>query len=336
MGQFFSAPFIGILSDRHGRKPVLQVTYLFICLGYLISALGIWKHDLFFLILGRVVTGVGAGNISVINSAVSDISPKSDKTKNFALITMANGFGFAVGPFLGGTLSYFGFSAPFIAAGLLSLGGFFMFYFIFQETYVPQKEPEQRTSSVKNLFRLACFGKFRILFPAFFIFCIGWSFYWDFIPVTWIKEYRLKVPQIGNFYAYGSAFYVLSSGFLIRPFIKKFNGISILAGALGILGISLLLLFHCDIRWYWLGISIQQFMVALVFPIGTAIVSNEVSGSQQGEVLGAFQALQSLAFAFTPFLAGTLLTLSYSIPLVFGGIASLLASILLFIGYRKH
>ncbi len=337
LGQFFSASFLGALSDQIGRKITLQGTYFIIILGYFLSAYGILDHNFSFLIFGRLITGIGAGNISVINSSVADISLPHKKTGNFALITMASGIGFTVGPVLGGKLSTWGFDVPFIFSGFLTFCSFLFFTFLFTETY-PKKEKNwiHFTSRLHSIFKIPSLHKFRMFFPAFFIFCFGWSFYWEFISGTWIKIYKLDIPKIGNFYAYGSAFYVLSSGFLIRPIIKKFHPINILIIAWGMLGFCSLLLLNTPISWYWFYIPIQQFLVALVFPLGMAVVSNAVTKKQQGETLGSFQSLQSFAFSITPFLGGILLDLSYNTPLIVSCTAMFLACFLLFIGFLSR
>lgn len=153
--------------------------------------------------------------------------------------------------------------------------------------------------------------------------------------MTWIKSYGLDVSQIGNFYAFGSIVYVLSSGLLIRPIVNKFKALPVLFIALASLGLFLLLLFKAKIEWYWFSIGIQQFLIALIFPIGTAIVSNLTSKNEQGETLGVFQSLQAFAFAATPFLGGALLDLSYSSPFLIGGVSMFVACLILLLGYKK-
>ncbi len=336
LAQFFSSPSIGAFSDRKGRKPVLQMTTLLIAIGAILSALGIWERSYFLLIFGRLVTGVGAGNVGVINASVADFSPSSAKAKNFALITMANGIGFSVGPFLGGKLATFGFHVPFLFALVMTIANFALISIFFSETILRKKKDySPLLSRFRDLGKTTFSHPFRIIFLAFFAFCFGWSFYWEFIPVTWIKNYGLDVSQIGNFYAFGSLIYVLSSGVLIRPILNRFKSLPVLFIALAALGAFQLFLVHAKIEWYWPNIGVQQFLIALIFPVGTTIVSDLTSPSRQGEILGAFQSLQAFAFAVTPFLGGPLLSLSYDTPLLIGGISMFLACMILFIGYRK-
>ena len=274
--------------------------------------------------------------MAVINSSVADMSPAHAKTKNFALITMANGLGFAVGPFLGGKLSAYGFEMPFLFAIFATVLCFILICFFYSETLVKKINRSNFFPRFKHLWKTMLGQKFRIIFPAFFLFCFGWSFYWEFIPVTWIKNYGLDISHIGNFYAFGSVVYVLSSGILIRPIVNRFKGFSILFIALAVLGIFLLLLYHASIEMYWFNIGIQQFLIALIFPVGTAIVSNLTSKNQQGETLGIFMSLQSFAFAATPFMGGSLLSLSYDSPYIIGGISMFLSCLILFIGFIKN
>ena len=53
------------------------------------------------LFVSRAVYGIGGGNMSVIQSAIADISDAKSRTKNFGLIGVAFGIGFIVGPALG-------------------------------------------------------------------------------------------------------------------------------------------------------------------------------------------------------------------------------------------
>lgn len=333
LGQFFTSPFIGSLSDRHGRKKLLEITTPIVFAGYLICAAAMWKQNFILLIFGRIVTGIGTGNAAVINSSVADMSDPHSKAKRFSRIAMANGLGFAAGPFIGGKLAGINVALPFVIGGFLTLLSFIFYSTLFTETLHKRKK---EAAKFILIIKIAGQKKLKLLFCTFFIFCFSWSFYWEFIPVTWIKIYDLNASMIGNFYAYGSLVYVLSSGLLIQPILKKFNGISILFWALFLLScILLFLLLHVRIETYWISIAAQQFLIALIFPVGTALVSNFVSKNRQGEILGAFQSLQSIAFAITPFLGGILLDLSYNMPIILGGGAMFLACLVLFPLLRK-
>jgi DHA1 family tetracycline resistance protein-like MFS transporter len=60
---FVAAPFLGALSDRFGRRPILMVSMLGSAIGFVVFGLG---GALWVLILGRVVEGLTAGSISAM------------------------------------------------------------------------------------------------------------------------------------------------------------------------------------------------------------------------------------------------------------------------------
>jgi len=335
LAQFFSAPVVGILSDRKGRSLVLKMTLGIATTGYFISAISLSMGSLFFLLIGQLITGIGTGNISVVNAAVADLSLPHEKTKNFGLISMANGIGFAIGPFLGGQLSTWGtLTTPFLFAGSISLLNFFLLILVFRETiHVKKKEPFSLFSSLFDVKKIAQFSAIYTLIFSLFIFCVGWSFYWEFISVTWIKRYDLSTAEISHLYGYGAGWFALSSGLLIRPILQRFSGIKILSSALLALGCSILpLLWQIRVELFWIFIPIQQYLLAFLFPIGVSIISNEVPENKQGEMMGILQSIESLAFALTPLFAGAFVAIDYNMPIVVGSLSMLLASFVLFLG----
>ena len=72
--QIFSAPILGALADRHGRKPILLLSFAGTLVGYLMFAIGIVTSQLWLLVLGRAIDGATADG-TIINSA-NKPSPK--------------------------------------------------------------------------------------------------------------------------------------------------------------------------------------------------------------------------------------------------------------------
>lgn len=114
-----SAPVLGALSDRVGRKPVLISSLLGTAIGYVLFGVG---GGLPMLVLSRLIDGVTAGDMPVAMAYVADITPPEDRAKQFGLIGAVGGAGFMIGPGLGGLLADFGLAVPvFAAAGLTAL-----------------------------------------------------------------------------------------------------------------------------------------------------------------------------------------------------------------------
>jgi DHA1 family tetracycline resistance protein-like MFS transporter len=122
--QFIGAPILGAISDRKGRKPVLAFSQLGSAAGYVLLGLATqvaWKWSgmlLTLVYLSRIIDGFTGGNISTAQAYISDVTSPKTRSRAMALIGMAFGLGFSVGPFLGGVLSKSNVSLPaYVAAG---------------------------------------------------------------------------------------------------------------------------------------------------------------------------------------------------------------------------
>jgi MFS family permease len=165
------------------------------------------------------------------------------------------------------------------------------------------------------------------LFLAFFIFCLGWSFYWEFISVYLMRAHQFTTVTIGTVYAYGAAMYALSCGFLIQGVVKRFGARLIFPAALALGGLSIaVLLLPFPLWMWWLMMPIQQYMVALIFPTITTLISNASPADQQGEALGVMQSVDAFSCALSPLCGGWLLALTVKMPMIIGATAFLGAS----------
>ena len=97
--QFIFAPIWGAYSDRYGRRPILLLTILGLALSY---ALWIFASSFYLLLLARVIGGIMGGNLSVATAAIADISSKEKRSTSLAIVGIAFGLGFIIGPAIGG------------------------------------------------------------------------------------------------------------------------------------------------------------------------------------------------------------------------------------------
>src|SRR5207253_2551973 len=132
--QLVFAPVLGRLSDKYGRRPVLLVSILGTCAGFLILG---FATTLWMLFVGRIIDGISGGNISTAQAYIADVTTKENRAKGMGLIGAAFGLGFVFGPAIGGILSRWGINVPFLFAGGLAFANAILLYFTLPETVTP-------------------------------------------------------------------------------------------------------------------------------------------------------------------------------------------------------
>jgi DHA1 family tetracycline resistance protein-like MFS transporter len=335
---FFSGPILGTLSDQKGRRPLFLFCLILAIVGYVCSVIGVIANSLIILIGSRIIVGLADGSMGVVSAAIADLSPNdSTKAKNFGLYAMVSGVGFALGPVLGGILSAYGFTIPFLFAGLATLLNLFLIWMYFNETHTVRKSAVIRfADGIRNLKKAFLIQPLRVLFLVSVFFCVGWSFFYEFLPVIWISDYGFNPMQVGFFFAYGSGFYALSSGVLIRPIVSRCKPYRVLFYSLCALGcVTILLLFHPGAIWIWIYLPIVNFLVALIWPTYTTMISDWAGRDAQGEILGISGSLQALAFAISPLAGGFLVGANTHMPMFVGGLSMLFAALFIWILLRR-
>ena len=136
---FVAAPFLGALSDRIGRRPVLIVSLIGSAIGWVMFGLG---GALWVLLLARVIDGLTAGDMSVAFAYLADITAPEDRARRFGLAGAVGGVGFLVGPAIGGLLATVNLAAPMLAAAAVSLLTAILAAVVLPESL----DPERRTT----------------------------------------------------------------------------------------------------------------------------------------------------------------------------------------------
>lgn len=331
--QFFGAPIIGDLSDRVGRKKMLLISISGTLVGYIITAIGIITNQIWLLFVGRLIDGFTGGNISVAQSAISDLSTPETKTRNFGLIGMAFGFGFIIGPYVGGKLadptivSWFNNSTPFIFAAILTLINVLLVIFNLKETL------QSRLTSKFNLFggfinlkKAFGLGQIRNILLVNFLFAFGFNFFTQFFQVYLISKFAFTQSQIGDIFAYIGLWVALTQGAFLRPLAKKYKPFQFI-------NLSLLLL---GVTFFVLLLPTKAFSIYLILPFIAIFngfaqpnlltsISNSADQKVQGEILGINQSIQSISQMIPPIIAGVISTISFRLPIIVAGSLTLFA-----------
>ncbi len=326
LAQFFGAPILGALSDRHGRKPVLIAAVTATMLGYILFAYGIYTHSLWLLFIGRIIDGFVGGSISVSYSAIADLSDQKSKPKNFGMIGMAFGFGFIIGPFLGGKLAdpsilpWFNFATPFIFTAILAFVNLLMVIFMFKETNTHRSHAKISIfTGVRNISKAFTLPSLRTLFLVIFLLAFGFSFFTQFSQVFLIEQFGFGQSQIGDFFAFVGVCVALVQGLVTRPVSARFTPEQVLRVVpLGLaLTVGAMLLIHNTLLLY-ATVPFMALFQGLTYPNYTTLVSNKAGKESQGEIFGINQSIQSMALFLPPIISGFIGAIHYTLPVIAG------------------
>lgn len=331
--QFFGAPILGALSDRHGRKNLLQISLFGTLIGYAIFALGIYLRSLPLLFASRLLDGFTGGNISIAQSAIADTSTPQEKTKNFGLIGMMFGLGFILGPFLGGILSdpqissWFSLATPFWFAAVLTGFNMAMLAFGFQETLKTHLDtPVTALTGVRNFIKAFSLANMRAIFIMSFLFSAGFTFFTQFFNVFLIERFQFDQSDIGYVFGLFGICMTITQGAIARPIANRFTPRQVLSVSILAQGLILpLILLAKTPTILYMIIPFISIFQGLSFPNLTALVSNETGKDSQGEGLGLNQSVQSMAQIFPPVLAGFIAVLHPNLPILIGSGCLILA-----------
>lgn len=313
--QLVSGPFLGRWSDSTGRKPLLIVSQLGTCLGFIVTA---FAPNLWVLFAARAIDGLTAGNLSLAQAYISDVTKPEERAKAFGLIGIAFGLGFLVGPAVSGALAGFDYRLPIFAAAALSALSVLTTWLL-----LPSVRPGGTTGGAAPAYRLTLFEwrAYAVYFkqPAlssklwqFLLFSLGFSIFVAGMPLfverrlTW-DGHPFGPEQVGYVWALAGLFGLIWQGPALGRLVKTFGELRLnRAGFIGYVGGYTILAFCSSVPWLVLATAVMS-MGSLVRPALTSLITHAAPREEQGVVLGLMQSLNSGALIVGPLIAGYLI-----------------------------
>jgi len=311
---FLSAPLLGAISDRVGRRPVLIISILSTAIGWFVFA---GANSIPLLFLGRIIDGAAAGNFTIAQSYIADISgDDKDRSANLGLIGAVFGVGFMLGPLLGGILSTVSHAFPFWIAGGLALANTVTAYFFLPETHHHRGEARPLSfNPLRPLQRAMVDTRLRPLFLTWLMFTLAF--------VTSQSVFALFVKDVFQYNSFMTGMLFTGTGvivainqtvFLKRFWLKHFSESSLEIGMLAAIAVSgilaaskLLFLFYVSIVLNAIGQSVLRVVV-------TSQVAGKADPKMKGETLGILSSIMAASMATAPLIAGMLFELKNVLP----------------------
>lgn len=326
--QFIAAPWLGRLSDRIGRRPVLIVSQagtlvsfvLFIYAGPIgrgIDQLG-WpirmSGGLFMLYVARVLDGLTGGNITTARAYISDITVVEDRAVSLGYLSAAFGMGFIFGPAFGGLLGGFGPIAPFIGAAVITSITLALTFVILRESLPPQARDADEESAPQPvaireilkarpllwIFGIGFFGTlaFAAVPPTF-------SLYADEVIFADLANRSLVPRNIGLMLSFLGGVTVVTQIAFYRRLVARFRERALILGGQVMLTASMTAigLFTAPLLS---TLNLAPFAIsrAITDPSLQSLVTRFGSARTQGRLLGLYQSVLSLATIVGPIWAG--------------------------------
>jgi DHA1 family tetracycline resistance protein-like MFS transporter len=305
LAQFLMAPVWGRLSDRHGRRPIMLFSTFATAVGLLAFGLA---PTLGLLFLFRTLHGAATANISTAQACMADLTTPANRAMGMGLIGAAFGFGFTVGPFLGGELSRFGYHVPLLVAAGLSFLNFALAFFLLPETRKPgPSEGHQRSLSPAAFLAVARHPVVGLCVVLTFVLTSAFALMESTFTLFAKHVHGLDAVHVGRMFGVVGLSAIIIQGGLIRRLVKRYGeGPLVIAGVV-ILAVGLFLLPELPPTLPMLGsflvISVGQ---SITNPSLNALISQGTAPSEQGFVLGTNQSMSAIARVIGPTLGGFL------------------------------
>jgi len=299
--QFLFSPMAGMLSDRFGRRPVLLISCTGLGLDFLLMALA---PNLWWLWLGRMISGLTMASFSTSSAYIADVTPPEKRAHAFGMLGAAFGLGFILGPAFGGVLGSIDLRLPFFAAAAGALANALYGILVLPESLAPENRTKtfdwRRANPVgalillrsrAQLFGLAavhfCLTLMHNVFPSIFVLYAGYRYGWTEI-------------QVGLVLAGVGACNIIVMGALVKPVVKRFGErATILTGLLsGAIGVTLYAFAETGLM-FWLAVPFAALM-SLQAPALQGLMTRQVSPSQQGSLQGAMSSITGITGMIGP------------------------------------
>ena len=331
---FLFAPVWGRISDRSGRRPVILTGLTMSTLGFTVMFLTavFFIDNLGLLFLSRMIAGIGAAAVLPIAQAyISDSTTGKERNKGFAMMGVAFGLGFALGPAFGSIFTFLGellvpsmkgYWAPALFAIGLAAVNLLAAKKNLPESLTDEKRitktgVNSQTSTLALLRSENNLLVIMLLIGVFGMIQVSISSLESTMVLFGSLRFGLNELFAGLLLLVFGVVGIITQGGVIKRLSNKFSDAYLVVAGLFflILGfIGLTTIINLEGMAFWIVILSIGTFVAL--PTINAFLSKQASNTVQGTILGINQSVGALMRIIGPLLATFLFEIGDSLPYV--------------------
>jgi MFS family permease len=323
---FLAAPILGQLSDRVGRKTILQVCAAGIVVGYVVVNTAFALGSVLLLVTGRVLGGATGGSRAISMAALADVCSPRNKDFWLSMGLLASSGGFVIGSALSGLLannrivSWFTIHTPLHATVLLGALDFVLLSLLFREFRRPRsvrRSPLSLTSGISSLLSAFRNRGLREVSWVFLLQSLARGAYFFFIAHFIMDSFDVTTTNVSLFMSLMGVGPCISFAFAMPLLRRRYSPRAIASWSL--LATAVLILasaFAPTMMLEWCLILPISVTLAISYASLVILFTDLASQDTKGEIFGVTTAIKAFAFGMIAFAGGGMQTFDESVPLI--------------------
>ncbi|MFD6815531.1 MFS transporter [Microbacterium sp. NPDC060132] len=318
---FLVAPFLGRLSDRFGRRPVIIAAAFGAAFSMALFGIG---GALWVLVLARVIQGLTAGDLPALFAYLADITPPEKRAQRFGLLGALTGIGTMIGPAVGGLLAAIDLRLPVFLTAAVALVIAILSISLLPESLKPENRIPRITLRAVQPFAVfrEAFGRreLRGLMIAFGLLALPFGFFVNNFSILALDAIQWGPTQIGLLTAGVGIVDILIQGVLLAILLPRMGerGVilsGIVAQAIGLAGLAVVATLIAQPWLFIVGALLLAAGQGAAQAAMDGAMSNAVGDDEQGWLGGATQSLNAAMGTVAPLIAAALYTaVSHAAP----------------------
>jgi MFS transporter, DHA1 family, tetracycline resistance protein len=329
--QLVATPFLGRLSDKVGRRPVVLLSLAGNAAAMVLFALATKTSLLWLLFVSRILAGGTAGNLSACQAAIADVTRGDARAAGMGRLGAGIGLGMVLGPVLGSSVSHVGPWAPPLVAAALACVDLVGAFFLMPETRddaARSAEPLSATATpLAQVLTQRRVASVLLLYFLTFLYMSNLQ-----VALALLTNARLAWTQTEIGHAFGLFGFIMLvvQGGLIGRLTRAFGSLALIVGGslISACGLGVIAAAHHPVPLL-AGVVLLATGLGVVNPSLSSIAADAAGGARQGTILGFAQSSGGLARTAGPVLGGLLYArVAGGAPFVAGAVSAACAAAL--------